>query len=188
MGLVSMKSQLRNLAIPVTSPELKTFVPEGELAKIFNTATLESVFSEAAFQIPHHKVASTAKLVIKEAQKILAICLELSLEHDLVKFIECDITDSALPSDTSRLSSLIPESAVSFEELQWKYVAYRFRKGQIHRTLPKGRVLPYVDQTHIGGGGYSKVYKVSVHHAHQDMIETSTAEVMIPETYFHYSI
>lgn len=183
-----MKSQLKDLAIAVTSQELKTFVPEGALAEIFDTITLESILSVPAFQIPHHKVASTAKLVIKEAQKILAICLELSLEYDLVKFIECDITDSALPLDISRLSSLIPESAVRFEELQWKYVAYRFRKGQIHRTLPKGRVLPYVDQTHIGGGGYSKVYKVSVHRAHQDMIETSNAEVMIPEIYFHFSI
>lgn len=115
MALISLKSQLKNLAMPVISPELKTFVPEGELAKIFNTATLERIFGVPAFQIPHHKVASTAKLVIKEAQKILAICLELSLEHDLVKFIECDISDSALRLDTSRLSSIIPESAVNLK-------------------------------------------------------------------------
>ena len=176
---MSTKSQLQKLAIPVSDPDLKTFVPEGDLAKILDTETLENTLSVPAFQIPHHKVASTARLVNNEAQKILAICLELSMERYLVKFIESDITDSTLPLDISKLSPLIPEAATNFEALQWKYLAYRFRKGQIHRTLQKSRVLPYVEQTHIGGGGYSKVYKVSVHPAHQDLEETPNAEVII---------
>lgn len=176
MALMSMKAELQQLAVPITDPELKTFVPEGDLAKLFHTEALEVALSVPAFKIPHHKVASTARLVLHEAQKILAICLELNLEHDLVKFIESDITDSALPLDISKLSSLVPEAAARFEELQWKYLAYRFRKGQYHKTLPRDRVLPYLGQNSIGGGGYSKVYKVSVHSAHQDMIETPNAE------------
>ena len=175
---MSIKSQLKNLAVTVTDPELKTFVPEGDLASLFSIEILESTLSVPSFQIPRHKLASTARLIVRETLKIFAICLELNLEHDLVKFLECDITDSALPLDLSRLGSLIPEAAVRFEELQWKYVVYRFRKGQIHRTLPRKRVLPYVSQTHIGGGGFSKVYRVSVHPTYQDMIETSHAEVM----------
>jgi len=180
MALMSMKTQLQQLATPITNPELKTFVPDGDLAKLFHTEALELALGLPAFKIPHHKVASMARLVIDEAQKILAICLELNVEHDLVKFIENDITDSALPLDISRLSSLIPEAAARFEELQWKYMACRFRKGQYHRILPRNRVLPYVGQMHIGGGGFSKVYKVSIHPAHQDMVETRNAEVIVP--------
>ena len=131
------------------------------------------------FKIPTHKLASTARLVIDEAQKVFAICLELDVEHDFVNFIESDTTDSALPLDISRLSSLVPEAATRFEELQWKYVAYRFRKGQYHRTLPRSRILPYIDKTQIGGGGFSKVYTVSIHPAHQDLLETPNVEVTI---------
>lgn len=180
MALVGLKAQLQQLAIPVHNTELKEFVPDGDLAKLFNTATLETALSVPAFNIPHHKVASTAKLVIDEAQKILAICLELNVEQSFVKFIESDVTDYALPLDISKLNSLVPEAAARFEKLQWKYVAYKFRKGQYDRTLPRNRILPYIDQTHIGGGGFSKVYRVSIHPAHQDMIETPNAEARPP--------
>lgn len=177
MALKSLKAQVQQLAVQITDPGLKSFVPEGDLASVFSTEALESALKEVEFRIPDHKVVSTARLVIDEAQKILAICLELNVEHDLVNFIESDITDAVLPLGLSTLTGLVPDVAVRFEELQWKYVAYRFRKGHYNRILPKPRILPYITQAHIGGGGYSKVYEVSIHPAHQNLIETPSSKV-----------
>ena len=139
---------------------------KGEPDKIFNIEVLETLLSESAFDIPRYKIISTARLVIDEAQKILAICLELNVERSLITFIENDITDAALPLSRSELDSVIPEAAVRFEDVQWKYVAYRFRKGLYNRKLPRDRRLPYIGQKQIGGGGFSKVFRVLVHCAH----------------------
>ena len=167
----AIRIQLQNLAIPVADPGLKSFVPEGELDKIFNIEVLETLLSQSVFNIPRHKIISTARLVIEEAQKILAICLELNVEQNLITFIENDKTDAGLPLSRSELNRVVPEAAVRFEEFQWKYVAYRFRKGLYSKTLPKDRILPYIRQEHIGGGGFSRVFRVLVHPAHQDIVE-----------------
>ena len=81
-------------------------MPEGELDKILNIEVLETLLSQSAFNIPRHKIISTARLVIDEAQKILAICLELNVERSLITFIENDITDAALPLSRSELTVL----------------------------------------------------------------------------------
>ena len=116
---VAIKVQLQELAIPVADPGLKSFVPEGELDKIFNIEFLETLLSQSAFNIPRHKIISTARLVIDEGQNILAICLELNLEHNLITFIENDITDAALPLSRSELDSVVPEAAVRFDGDTW---------------------------------------------------------------------
>lgn len=181
MALTSLKAQLQKLVIPISDPGLKAFVPEGVLAKIFTSEILETVLKEPAFKIPGHKVPKTAEIVIDEAPRIFAICLELNVEHSFIAFIEHDVTDSALPLTRSKLDSLAPGAAALFEGIQWKYVAYRFRKGPFHRTLEKDHILPYTSQKQIGGGGFSKVFRIFVHPAHQNLIKViKNGEVLAP--------
>lgn len=110
------------------------------MAQLFNKEALEIALSVPAFTIPHHKVVNMARLVIIEAQKIFATCLELNEEHDFVRFIESNITDYALPINISKLNSLVPEAGSRFEKFQWKDMAYRLRKRPYDKTLPKKTV------------------------------------------------
>lgn len=146
------------------------FIPCDCLQNILTTDEVALVLADPEFQIPRHKIQGTADLLVREGLKVFAILLELNLESKLVAFIEHEMLDEKLPVHLNDLEDVIPEAAETFEALQWNHLAYRFRRGQYHRRIKPKEILPYIEESRIGGGGFSTVYKVLVHPAHQNLI------------------
>lgn len=149
---------------------IRKFMPRNCLQQLLTTEVVASALTNPEFGIAQHKLQDTADIVIREGTSVFSILLELNLEKRLVTFIENDMLDSALPLHTTDLEAIIPEAVATFETLQWDYLAYRFRKGQYHRKIKPKEILPYLEEKRIGGGGFSSVFKVLVHSAHQDLI------------------
>ncbi|KAF2122527.1 kinase-like domain-containing protein [Lophiotrema nucula] len=129
-----------------------------------------------SFQIDTHKHENTAEIVFHEGIKVFTILVEMHLEHALASFIENDILDRALPVKEENLDNVLEvDEAQRFARLQWDYLAYSITKGTYQRKLAPERILPYLEQVGLGGGGYSSVYKVLIHPAHQN-IRSGTTE------------
>ena len=136
-----------------------------------------SILSDNVFDIPRHKQESTAHIIREDALKVFSILVDLNWPQKLSSFIESDVLDSSLPLDEQSLKSLVPQAWASFKALQWDYLAYRFRKGQYQIKLRQELVLPFIDQEPLGSGGYSTVYKVTIHPAHQSLIPEAMRQV-----------
>ncbi|KAL9120617.1 MAG: hypothetical protein Q9187_002825 [Circinaria calcarea] len=176
MELSNIKNRLRSLKSSVNGSNVKTFVAEGCLTEIYNIDEVSRALAEPIFNIPSHKLESTARIVLNEAPKIFAILLELHCEQVFVRFVESDVLDSRLPLDEAILRNIIPEAAQRFECLQWEYLAYQFKRGQYHKKLSQKQVLPYLQQENIGGGGYSTVYRVLIPPQHQTFIGDASSK------------
>lgn len=176
MALSEIRACLQELRNLNHLPGLKAFIPEGSLSKL-SLHQITKALSEPAFGIEDHKLEDTASIVVEEAQKIFAILVEISWECGLAEFIKNDIFDSRLPLELSKLVTIVPEVAVTFERVQWDYIAYRFRKGQYRKKLVDTQILPYVGQEKIGGGGCSVVYRVNIHRKHHQGIFKSGSKV-----------
>ena len=177
--LHGLKVRIQEAKFPAAGQSLRKFLPEGCLLSILKLDDVVLALGDPIFEVPEYKRESTAKIVLGEGTKTFAILLELNQEYLLKPLIEHDLLDSALPFQEGFLSSLAPHVVAhsNFTTVQWDYLAYRSRKGQYHRTISDKQTLPYIEQENIGGGGFSKVYRVLVHSAHQDVIQNTSQKV-----------
>jgi len=167
--LGDLRNLLQKHKKPAAGQKMRYFLPNGSLEQILTLNTVQNALSDPSFQIPPHKKDSTAQTVIREARKVFAVLVELKLEHALAQFIENEIMDKELPVDEKILERVICSGdARDFIYRQWEYLAYNFRRGPYQREIRTEIILPYLEEEKIGGGGYSTVYEVFIHSAHQD--------------------
>ena len=180
LPLAKLKTQLQKARVPAAGQLLREFVPEGCLKQILTTTAVLSVLADPVFEVPPHKRESTAQIIASEGQIVFALLLDLNLERELSRFIEQDVLDRELFSSIDRLEDVVPQAAKEIAKRRWDYRAYRFRKGQYQRKVLDEEILPYIDQTMIGGGGYSSVYRVLIHPNHQNIVSDAPSSVRLP--------
>ena len=172
-ALQTLRSKLQTQAVrkDAAGQEPRRFIPKGSLQEILKGEDMTSILKDPRFRIPWHKLETTKSIVLEAASKVFAILVDLELETRLTDFIEHDLLDKDLPASKDRLGEILQRTieVSSFAEIQWEYVAYRIRKAPYHKTIQESTILPYLEQTKIGGGGFSKVYKVIIHPRHQDL-------------------
>lgn len=175
--LAKLRAQIWACKVPAAGGSPREFLPEDSLDHILNPTAITSVLSDPAFQIPSHKRESTAQIVISEGRKVFAILVDLRLEYALGLLIENDCLDSGLPLNDDDLKDIPPEGAREILRKQWDYIAYKFRSGKYLRKIQNEIILPYLRETKIGGGGFSVVYEVFIHPAHQTILPCALPEV-----------
>ena len=183
--LAGLRSQIWACKVPAAWPSPRGFLPEGSLDGLINPTVITSVLSDPAFQIPLHKRESAAQIVISEGRKVFAILVDLRLEYALSLLIENDCLDSRLPLNDDDLKDIPREGAREISRKQWEYIAYKFRTGKYLRKIQNEIILPFLRQTKIGGGGFSVVYEVFIHPAHQNILPCTLPEVspiLIPDS------
>lgn len=177
MLLATFKAKLQSAKILVAGSGSKSFVPEGYLRENVTVNDIVSIISDEVFEVPQHKRGSTADAIFEDFLKVFSILIDINSPQKLSSFIESDVLDQRLPLDEELLKTLLPQAWANFKSLQWEYLAYRFRKGQYQIKLGPERVLPFVDQEDLGSGGYSTVYKVTIHPTHQALIPEAKNQV-----------
>jgi hypothetical protein len=177
--LASLRSRLQACKIPAAGQASRQFLPEGSLEELLSFAEITSALSDPAFQIPSYKLESTAQIILAESRKVFAILVDLRLEYALRLMIESDCLDSHLPLSERDLKDIVPEAAGDIVKKQWEYIAYTFRKGAYQRKIQNERILPFLQETKIGGGGFSIVYEVIIHPGHQNIVHYAPPSVRI---------
>lgn len=177
MALANIKARITQEKILTTGRYCQTFMPKGSLSRFLNIENVTNALADPVFNIPFHKRNDTAVDIIEEGQSVFAILLEMNGERYLSSFIENHNLDSSLPIPSSVLSDIMPHNGALFERLQKDYYVHSFRKSQYRRTLPDTITLPFLSQESLKEGGYSSVYAVKVHPAHQNFFNQSESKV-----------
>jgi hypothetical protein len=153
-------------------------MPEASLTKILNMKDVVEVLKDPKFEIPDHKRYSTAQVIVEEGKKVFAIAVEVGCEAHLSSFIEHSYLDASLITQLPMSLKIILQSyAVLFERIKSDYLVYTFRRGAWRKRIEDWMTLPYVRQERIGSGGFSTVYRVSIHHSQQSLIPETHDEV-----------
>ena len=149
----------------------RKFLPDGLLDQILHDSDLSVILRHPSFRIDLHKWDSTIEIVMREGRKVFAILVELERESAFPKFIEYGILDRTLPVlEKGTLEFVLePHKVKEFLQYQWEYLAHKFSRTMYNQRLSAEYILPYVQHTRIGGGGFSTVYDVLVHPAHQNI-------------------
>ena len=155
----------------------KRFLPTNALYQILQDADILETLRDTSFNIKPHKLESTVDFVATEGSIIFAILIDLGLERTLTKFIEYGICDNALPVSEKQLDPFLEPRSEQFVQRQWQYLAYSISTREYARRLNAECILPYVSQQKLGGSGFSDVYEVFVHPAHQDIDAGTKGEV-----------
>ena len=177
MSLDSLRQRLQELRLAAAGQEPRRFLPDRELRRVLVKHEVEAALKSGCFDIEDHKWENVALAVVTGGLKTFAILVELRLESELERFLENDILDTKLPLNDILLKGTIPLHASQFEQLQWDYVAFQFRKDRYHQVIPPACILPYTEQTSLRGGGYSRVYRVRIHAAYQNLLSNSEEKV-----------
>ena len=182
LTLEELRDLLHSKKAKVAGQRQQRFLPEGSFDQILQEIDLSDLLCSTPFRVDHHKLDSVVETVFAEGRKVFAILVDLKLEHALIRFIEYGLLDRILPIvEEKKLESVLnPHERDEFMQRQWEYFAHKFSKRMYSQRLSREHILPYVDQTQIGGGSFSTVYDVLVHPAHQDIDPQIEEKVWFP--------
>ena len=176
MDLRHLKQRLQDAKVRPAMPSRGPFMPRQSLSEVLTLQNVAEVVQDPIFRIPPHKWDDTARIVVEEGKEVFAILLEISCEAHLSTFIENECL--SLPADFAVLSVMMPQSdARLFERIQSDYLVYSFHKGVWRRKVQDYETLPYVSEERIGGGCFSTVYRVHIHHSHQHIVQGTQKQV-----------
>ena len=157
------------LGLRVENNASRYFVPNGELEKITTKDMVRTIIRSC--NLDECDRPEILDVIFTGAQKILGILILIDKPHLITKFIEKDNyrasqLDSWLPLSKSTLEPIIHKSTQDFWEKQWEFLAPTFSNQQVHRSLDKEIILPFISKEYIDEGGFGDVYKIEVHPSH----------------------
>lgn len=165
----------------------KYFVPEGALRRLLSSPEVQH---EIPAILQNAKVEFYRQLEILDTinaggYKIFGILVVIDQMQYITNFIETDLflkrdLDSRIPLKLSDIEAIIPcvESATKFYKVQWMFVAPVFGDDRSHRRLEDHAVLPFEKSEKLGQGGFGKVFKVTLHPDHQNLVSDVRAGVL----------
>jgi hypothetical protein len=167
-GVTDLRHLLQRSKQAAAGQEGRQFLPNGIIEQILTLETLRTTLSDPSFRIDPYKRDDTAYTILSEAKKVFAILIDLEIGHGLSHLIENEVLDKELPVEEKRLKDVLSGAeAKGFVYHQWEYLAYDFRKCPFQRKIRPEILLPYLEEKRLGGGGYSEVFEVVIHPAHQ---------------------
>lgn len=162
---------------------VRYFIPADSL---INIVTLEAIEKELKMRgFDDAVIHSMALGVSQDRRKIFAILALIGMTTTVLDFITEGVCDSDLPIRDLRVIRQTSEATYpkpmdtwprrkieEFCRVQWAVLAPSFNTARSHYELDDNAVLPFIkdyENTPWGmkTGGYSDVWPVKIHHAHQ---------------------
>jgi hypothetical protein len=187
--------------------QLRYFVPADVLKNLLQPASIaDELHGYQLGSTSGETISNLAQMISVRAPKLFAILVCLKLGHFIVDFLEEQIDDEDLPfercDDIERpgggnlCSHRTPQhpikcmldwdqsDIIDFDRDQWYVLAPIFRGNEEmevpHYELRDNGVLPFVEdeeQKRPVIGGFSTVWRVVIHHAHQELYRCTDQQV-----------
>lgn len=151
------------------------FVPKRPLYALLTRDLVETALADPTFHFGLHERDVYVDHVFHRARRIFAIFVELRAEYKLKLCLEKNLRDKNFPIlEEKRILEIFPESASHFQRLQWEYFPLKFQQG-MHKDLSSSYILPFIRNTKLSSGGFSTVFKVTIHPSYQDWDKPATS-------------
>lgn len=152
------------------------FIPRDLLDKLLDEETVRKILHEIAkskyqegpLQIDHFEPETVFRRIHRDYRIILAILIDLSWEETIVEFSRFDnLNDSKLPFNEEQLRQ-VDERLIEteFSKRQYYFIVEALRKGH---AWGMDYVLPFVEDTSIGTGGFSEVYRIKIYPKYDEL-------------------
>lgn len=157
------------------------FIPITELERLI---TFDSVSYELQSYYPQAAAGLNAKIadvIIRNGRTVFAILVLIREGPAVVDLLE-EITDLDLPISRARckilrtFSQWTAKAVEDFDRDQWSFISPIFDQVGLHYELNDHVVLPFIEDNERHGlisGGYSQVWSVRIHPAHQKFLHSS---------------
>jgi hypothetical protein len=165
------------VALQTKNFESAYFVPTKDLEELLSKPSIQDILNRCGIEAQHRD--ETSSIILSGARKIFSILILMKDEALIRKFIEHDQfqfkdLDAKLPLSESALQRIIGNGpAKRFYRKQWMFVSPYFRNDLRHRILEHDVVLPFIDSSFVGRGGFGTVSEVTLHPRHQGIASTA---------------
>jgi hypothetical protein len=179
------------------------FIPADKLEELVTVNSIEDELKERHTYFAHDEARrQSAERILKTAPKLFAILALIQKSHFIGSFLDEGLDDSHLPFIRSTknvtggnfklCSGLHPNQPIAcidrwrkarineFARVQWCVLAPIFKQSEdiLHYTLNDNCVLPLLEQSKsCEEGGFSTVYEIIIHPAHQFLHNSSNPKV-----------
>jgi hypothetical protein len=150
------------------------YIPDGALASILNLETVKEILQETSLR--HDQVHELSQIVLSGGIKTFSILLLVGQLERILALVEDDQMqsrdlDQRLPLSLEKLLTLLGDAnaAAGFYNQQWPFIAPVFSRSSLPRVLNKKTILPFINQSCIGEGGFGQVYKVTIDPSHHSL-------------------
>jgi len=174
-------SQLKDLLIAslLKTADNRFFMPNQVLKSLMTESNIKKTLLESG--INPEDIPSALVEAMGPGMKCFAILVRIGHPSLFVQFIENGVLDQYLPIDKTGhgvfAEFVANEVPPEFLIVQYEYLAPLFTKNQIHRRLPDQILLPFLEDSPIGSGGFGTIYKVSLSSRHQGLVPNPSGDV-----------
>ncbi|KAF1833920.1 kinase-like protein, partial [Decorospora gaudefroyi] len=161
----------------------RPFYPPSEISRILTVDAIRACISTIPRLNENERdVHRFALLIHKHCIRIFAILLANRDEAYIAEFLFRRENDSRIPYTENGLYFFASEKilvARRFTDSQKEFDPVILQKGDIHRMVRDGEVLPFLDDSKIGCGAFGTVYKVVLHPTCQELVAENEGELVI---------
>jgi hypothetical protein len=141
------------------------FVPEKRLRQILNREAVSRQIE--ACEVPHHNRQECVELILANATSLFGILVCLRQEALIMEFISNGLFDKKLPLGEDEVEGINVHD--EFFILQPAFTSPVFSRTSIILNLKDECILPFLEDSKMGGGGYGNSFHVSLDPLHQKL-------------------
>ena len=148
------------------------FVPHDELQHLMTGDNVRNALEDSSMK--RYSIDETTETIVRRAYRIFGILVLIRQPESILMFIKDDghrqlSIDDRLPFSLDVLQEIFSDDIVTrqFNEKQKEFTVPIFDRSALPRDLKGGITLPFLEDHHIGSGGFGNVHKIKISPSHQ---------------------
>ena len=148
------------------------FVPHNKLLQLMTRDNVREALEDSAMK--GYKIEETTETIVKKGYRIFGILVLIGQPESILMFIKNDgyrqlCLDDKLPFGLDQLQEILSNDIIirQFHEKQKEFTAPIFERSALPRDFKGYIALPFIEDHHIGSGGFGNVHKIKISPSHQ---------------------
>ncbi|KAG8528268.1 uncharacterized protein KY384_007185 [Bacidia gigantensis] len=168
----SLRSKIEYLRYQNENAHGRHFIPHEDFVQLMTRENVHDVLEESS--IERYSIEETAETIFKRAARIFGILVLTGQPEFILRFIkggghQRSCLDDNLPYSLDTLLGIFEDDIMArkFHERQKEFAVPIFDRSALPRDVKAEITMPFLEDCHIGSGGFGNVYKIKISPSHQ---------------------